>query len=208
MIKHLPANPGDTGSIPRLGKSTPVFLLEKSHRERSLEGYSPWGLQRSDTAEHWWADTSLLSPGLLGFIGRRRLTITSSIIRLASYRVIRRWPVSVTTSPMMTYLAFTPWTKCVLQPPHHSSFLKVYLHISCPLLGAPSLLVSTFVKGGYGQHSWEFILRAKQSTPLNALITRAHDTCAVNGSHSPFFFHILFFIYLTVPDLSCGAWDP
>ena len=42
---------GDTGSIPGLGRCpgggrwqpTPVFLPEKSHEQRSLVGYSPWG---------------------------------------------------------------------------------------------------------------------------------------------------------------------
>ena len=50
VIKNLPANAGDMGSIPGLGRSpgeekwqpTPVFLLGKSHGERSLVGYSPW----------------------------------------------------------------------------------------------------------------------------------------------------------------------
>ena len=44
---------------PRLGKiswrrkwqPTPVFLPGKSHGQRSLEGYSPWGLKESDTTE-------------------------------------------------------------------------------------------------------------------------------------------------------------
>ena len=31
---------------------TPVFLPEKFHRQRSLEGYSPWGCNKSDTTEH------------------------------------------------------------------------------------------------------------------------------------------------------------
>ena len=30
---------------------TPVFLLEKSHEQRSLMGYSPWGCKESDTTE-------------------------------------------------------------------------------------------------------------------------------------------------------------
>ena len=30
---------------------TPVFLLEKSHGQRSLVGYSPWGHEESDTTE-------------------------------------------------------------------------------------------------------------------------------------------------------------
>ena len=31
---------------------TPVFLPEKSHGQRSLMGYSPWGCKESDTSEH------------------------------------------------------------------------------------------------------------------------------------------------------------
>ena len=37
-----------------LGKEmvpTPVFLLGESHGQRSLAGYSPWGLTESDTTE-------------------------------------------------------------------------------------------------------------------------------------------------------------
>ena len=39
--------------IPRRMKwqITPVFLPEKSHGQRSLVGYSPWGRKESDTTE-------------------------------------------------------------------------------------------------------------------------------------------------------------
>ena len=33
-------------------QSTPVFLPEVSHGQRSLVGYSPWGGKESDTTEH------------------------------------------------------------------------------------------------------------------------------------------------------------
>ena len=59
-------NAGDPGSIPGLGKSPgegngdpiPVFLPGESHGQRSLAGYSPWGLKELDTTErlhfqHW-----------------------------------------------------------------------------------------------------------------------------------------------------------
>ena len=57
MVKNLPDNSGDTGSIPGLGRfpwrrkwrPTPVFLPGKSHGQRSLVGYSPWGHDKSDT---------------------------------------------------------------------------------------------------------------------------------------------------------------
>ena len=62
-IKNLPANArdaGDTGLIAGSGRrpwkrkrqSTPVFLLEKSHRQRSLVGYSLWGRKGSGTTEN------------------------------------------------------------------------------------------------------------------------------------------------------------
>ena len=62
MVKNLPADAGDTrdkGSIPGLRRfpwrrkwqPTPVLLPGKSHEERSLMGYSPWGLKESDTTE-------------------------------------------------------------------------------------------------------------------------------------------------------------
>ena len=51
-------NAGDLGSIPGLGRSpgegsgnTPVLLPGKSHGQRSLVGYSPWGRKESDTIE-------------------------------------------------------------------------------------------------------------------------------------------------------------
>ena len=36
----------------RKWQPTLVFLLEKSHAQRSLVGYSPWGHKKSDTTEH------------------------------------------------------------------------------------------------------------------------------------------------------------
>ena len=55
MVKNLPANAGDTGSIPGSGRfpwirkwqPTPVFLPGKSHGQRNLAGYSTWGCKRA-----------------------------------------------------------------------------------------------------------------------------------------------------------------
>ena len=41
----------------RKRQPTPVFLPEKSHRQRSLVGYSPWGRRESDTTEQLTAVT-------------------------------------------------------------------------------------------------------------------------------------------------------
>ena len=54
VVKNLLANAEDVGSIPGSGRSpggrkwqpTPVFLPEKSHEQRTLVGYSPWGCKR------------------------------------------------------------------------------------------------------------------------------------------------------------------
>ena len=51
---------GDSGLIPEVRKipwrrkwqPTPVFLHGKSHGQRSLVGYSPWGHKELDTTEH------------------------------------------------------------------------------------------------------------------------------------------------------------
>ena len=44
------------GKIPWRGKwqPTPVFLSGKSHGQRSLVGYSPWGHKESDMTRHAW----------------------------------------------------------------------------------------------------------------------------------------------------------
>ena len=51
MVKNLPANAEDMGSIPGLGRSPGegngnLLLPGKSHEQRSLAGYGPWGGKR------------------------------------------------------------------------------------------------------------------------------------------------------------------
>ena len=54
MVKNLPTNVGDVGSIPgsgrygggRNGNPTPVFLSGGPHGQRRLVGYSPCGCKR------------------------------------------------------------------------------------------------------------------------------------------------------------------
>ena len=62
MVKESTCKSGDTGdmgSIPASGdprrrkwQPTPVFLPGKSHGQRSLVGYSLWGLKELDVTEH------------------------------------------------------------------------------------------------------------------------------------------------------------
>ena len=51
--KESACNAGDPGFDPWVGRwqPTPVFLPGESCGQRSLEGYSPWGLKGSDTTE-------------------------------------------------------------------------------------------------------------------------------------------------------------
>ena len=60
VVKNLPANAGDAGSNPESGRfsgegnGNPLqySCLGKSHGQRGLEGYSPWGHKEQDTTEH------------------------------------------------------------------------------------------------------------------------------------------------------------
>ena len=57
MVKNPPANAGDIRDLSRedpleeAWPPIPVFLPGKSHGQKSLAGYSPWGSKELDTAE-------------------------------------------------------------------------------------------------------------------------------------------------------------
>ena len=54
MVKNLPAMQetlGQEDPLRRKGQPTPVLLSGKSHGQRSLADYSPWGFEKSDTTE-------------------------------------------------------------------------------------------------------------------------------------------------------------
>ena len=59
MVKNLPATAGEGGSIPGSGRSpgegngnSLQYSCFLCHGQRSLEGYSPWGCNKSDTTVH------------------------------------------------------------------------------------------------------------------------------------------------------------
>ena len=70
LVKNLSAMQGDPGSIPGSGRSpggghgNPLHYccLENPHGQRSLVGYSPWGLKELDTTitKHSTATTSFI----------------------------------------------------------------------------------------------------------------------------------------------------
>ena len=66
MVKNPPANAGDP--VRSLGQGDPLeegmathssILPGKSHGQRSLVGYSPWGCKESDTTERIMVNGSL-----------------------------------------------------------------------------------------------------------------------------------------------------
>ena len=71
MVKNPPANPGDTrdaGGIPGLGRSlgegndNPLQYSwpGKSHGQRILEGYSPWGCKELGMTQHTHTHTHFI----------------------------------------------------------------------------------------------------------------------------------------------------
>ena len=57
------------GKIPwrRKWEPTPVFLPGKSHGQRSLVGFSPWGFKESDLTEQLSAHIHIISSALYIF---------------------------------------------------------------------------------------------------------------------------------------------
>ena len=60
----------------RAWQPTPVFLPGKSHGQRSLAGYSPWGCKELDTTEY--AHTYMSNVGLTTAIQQNSLVMTST----------------------------------------------------------------------------------------------------------------------------------
>ena len=74
VVKNPPANAGDVGLIPALGRfhwrriwhPTPVFLPGKSQGQRSLEDYGPWGHKEPNTTQ-WPNKTTTATSDVLKF---------------------------------------------------------------------------------------------------------------------------------------------
>ena len=49
MVKNSPAKYQSLGWEEKKQQPTAIFLPGKSHRQRDLVGYSPWGHKESDT---------------------------------------------------------------------------------------------------------------------------------------------------------------
>ena len=87
------------GKIPwnREWQPTPVFLLEKSHGQRSLVVYSPWGYKDSDTTEqlsaHSLGDTQVVHIHC-GVLAIKKNTFESILMRWMKLEPIIRSEVS------------------------------------------------------------------------------------------------------------------
>ena len=91
IVQYLACNAGDPGSIlglgrcPGEGNSSPLqcSCLEKSHGQRSLAGYGPWGRTESDTAER------LTNPCAL-YSAVQGLALSEEALRVTGWRRERR----------------------------------------------------------------------------------------------------------------------
>ena len=79
-VKNPPANAGDSGSSPGLGRSpeeewhpTLVFLPGKFHGQKSLVGFSPWGCKQLDIDIH----TSLVAQRVKHLLAMRDTRVQS-----------------------------------------------------------------------------------------------------------------------------------
>ena len=90
VVKNLPDNEGDTGSIPWLGRSVEKGILThsstgKSRGQRSLEGYSPWGykgvrhdlMTKQQQTKHAYICVCLCNIYIWAFMVGRALSILS-----------------------------------------------------------------------------------------------------------------------------------
>ena len=92
IVQYLACNAGDPGSIlglgrcPGEGNSSPLqcSCLEKSHGQRSLAGYGPWGRTESDTTER------LTNPCAL-YSAVQGLALSEEALRVTGWRRERRW---------------------------------------------------------------------------------------------------------------------
>ena len=82
-VKNLPANAGDKGSVPGLGRSPgggngngSTLLAGRFHGQRSLVGYSLWSHKELDTTEHRHTHNSeaTMQPNQVEQAGNRKQT--------------------------------------------------------------------------------------------------------------------------------------
>ena len=110
-------NAGSPGSIPGLGRSpgegngNPLqyYCLEKSHGQRSLVGYSPWGRKESDTTEplHYWQSNmffNMLSEFVIAFLPRSKCLFISWLQSLFSVILEPKKIKSVTVSTFPPFI--------------------------------------------------------------------------------------------------------
>ena len=108
MVKNPPVNAGDMryGFNPWVGKirwrrkwqPTPVFLPGKSHGQRSLVGYSPWG--------HKESFCHLLILFIISFAVQRHLSLIGSHLFISVFIFISPWIL------VPTFFSIV-WLRCV-----------------------------------------------------------------------------------------------
>ena len=109
------------GTIPwrRKWQSTQVLLPGKSHGQRSLVGYSPWGRKESDTTERLHFTSLHFTSGSLS-----TCTLFQSVIGFPAE--------SNSGEPSLYAVLETPSTSCQAPPPAFQEFPKVQELVSSP----------------------------------------------------------------------------
>ena len=104
--KESTCNMGDLGSVPGLGRfpgrgcGNPLqcSCLENSHGQRSLEGYSLWGLRESDTAEQLSTRHTHTVVVITGWQGSKWMTLLGHIL-MTLLETLQWFPLHVERPP-------------------------------------------------------------------------------------------------------------
>ena len=105
MGEESTCNAGDTGSIFGSGRfpwnrewqPTPVFLLGKSHGQRNLAGYSPWGCKDSEMTKRLRTHTGILS---------RDINVNTKIISVERIKLVASGEGEVRADKQWTAFSF------------------------------------------------------------------------------------------------------
>ena len=136
VVKKPPANAGDTGLIPGLGRpprgghGDPIlsFLPGKSHGERSLAGSSPWGHKEQDM-------TSWLNNYNMMLCSTRKLRLAGDRSRMAwvSWRHGSELPLEGVIQQRRRTSHYFLWPKLPWWPPSLSLLFSIHQkHITKP----------------------------------------------------------------------------
>ena len=114
-------------------QTTPVLLPGKSHGQRSLVGYSPWGHKESDTPEHAHRTDCVLLLRIavcLGFCHLRHEKLICGLTKFTVLPVVATW-LSREGHPQRDVPAFTEVTRPCGWAPHLKRHTQSRFYRAC-----------------------------------------------------------------------------